>query len=371
MMTKINEVWPQNELERVNEIEKENRINYTVSIIINNYNYGRFLKGAIDSALHQTYQNTEIIVVDDGSTDNSAEIIREYAETKKIIPILKGNGGQISACNAGFKQSHGEIVLFLDSDDVLLEDAVESIVRVWDNSVNLIIGRLQACDVSLNRLSFFWPTHDQAYSGDELKTNYLKSGHLSGTPTSGNAFATSFLKKVMPQPEKLVYIDLALPQLALLYGKVSYIEKPIGLYRLHGGNIHDKGQEMVRKVSAAYLIKNRILEKTAKELGVQINSCLSYNEWRTILYASILYPEEFSIFSPSESVNPTECIKKGLTSLFYDPYINWKQKVLNLLIILVGALPRTLSKKIIQNYFPRKKTWINAILQSKLYGRNI
>ena len=54
MMTKINEVWPQNELERVNEIEKENRINYTVSIIINNYNYGRFLKGAIDSALHQT-----------------------------------------------------------------------------------------------------------------------------------------------------------------------------------------------------------------------------------------------------------------------------------------------------------------------------
>ena len=128
---------------------------------------------------------------------------------------------------------------------------------------------------------------------------------------------------------------------------------------------------MVRKVSAACLIKNRILEKTAKELGVQINSCLSYNEWRTILYASILYPEEFSIFSPSESVNPTECIKKGLTSLFYDPYINWKQKVLNLLIILVGALPRTLSKKIIQNYFPRKKTWINAILQSKLYGRNI
>ncbi len=62
-----------------------------VSIIINNYNYGRFLKEAIDSALNQTYSNTEVIVVDDGSTDNSHEIIAEYG--KQIIPILKENRG--------------------------------------------------------------------------------------------------------------------------------------------------------------------------------------------------------------------------------------------------------------------------------------
>jgi len=62
-----------------------------VSIIINNYNYGRYLRSAIDSALGQTYFNTEIIVVDDGSTDNSPEIIKSYEE--RIKSILKPNGG--------------------------------------------------------------------------------------------------------------------------------------------------------------------------------------------------------------------------------------------------------------------------------------
>jgi glycosyltransferase involved in cell wall biosynthesis len=67
-----------------------------VSVIINNYNYGRFLGEAIDSVLNQTYQRTETIVVDDGSTDNSREIIAGYGD--RIIPVLKANGGQ----NSGF-----------------------------------------------------------------------------------------------------------------------------------------------------------------------------------------------------------------------------------------------------------------------------
>ncbi|NEQ67311.1 MAG: glycosyltransferase, partial [Symploca sp. SIO2D2] len=61
--------------------------NPLVSILINNYNYGRFLSEAIDSALKQSYSNIEVIVVDDGSTDNSQEIIKSYGE--KIVPILK------------------------------------------------------------------------------------------------------------------------------------------------------------------------------------------------------------------------------------------------------------------------------------------
>ncbi len=78
------------------------------SILINNYNYGRFLHEAIDSALSQTYPHTEVIVVDDGSTDNSREIIASYED--QIIPVLKENGGQASALNAGFAASRGEIV---------------------------------------------------------------------------------------------------------------------------------------------------------------------------------------------------------------------------------------------------------------------
>src|SRR2546422_9955025 len=94
------------------------------TIIVNNYNYGRFLREAVDSALNQTYRNTEVIVVDDGSTDGSPEIIASYGD--RIIPVLKQNGGQNSALNAGFSLSRGDVILFLDSDDVLVPTAVEA-----------------------------------------------------------------------------------------------------------------------------------------------------------------------------------------------------------------------------------------------------
>ena len=70
------------------------------SIIITSYNYERFLPRAIDSALQQTYPSKEIIVVDDGSTDNSRHIINSYGD--RIIPSFKENGGLNSATNAGF-----------------------------------------------------------------------------------------------------------------------------------------------------------------------------------------------------------------------------------------------------------------------------
>ncbi len=98
------------------------------SIIITNYNYGRFLPEAIDSALNQNYQPLEVIVVDDGSTDGSQQIIANYG--KQIIPLLKENGGQGSAFNAGFAKSRGEVICFLDADDVLLPSAIARAVEL-------------------------------------------------------------------------------------------------------------------------------------------------------------------------------------------------------------------------------------------------
>src|SRR5215469_12425788 len=93
-----------------------------VSIIITSYNYRRYLPDAIDSALNQTYPNTEVIVVDDGSTDNSREVIAGY--DGRIVPVLKENGGQASAFNAGFELSRGDVICFLDSDDALFPTAI-------------------------------------------------------------------------------------------------------------------------------------------------------------------------------------------------------------------------------------------------------
>ncbi|HEX3723208.1 MAG TPA: glycosyltransferase, partial [Nitrolancea sp.] len=102
-----------------------------VSIIINNFNYDRFLKDAIESALNQSYEHTEVIVVDDGSTDTSREIISSYAD--RVVPVFKENGGQASAFNVGFAHSHGDIVIFLDSDDRLLPHIAAEVVRVFES----------------------------------------------------------------------------------------------------------------------------------------------------------------------------------------------------------------------------------------------
>src|SRR5687768_1406781 len=102
------------------------------SIIISSYNYGHFLREAIDSALNQTHANTEVIVVDDGSTDNSREIIASYRD--RIIPVLKENGGMASVWNAGFAVSRGDVILFLDADDILLPTAMEEAVKLFDGS---------------------------------------------------------------------------------------------------------------------------------------------------------------------------------------------------------------------------------------------
>jgi glycosyltransferase involved in cell wall biosynthesis len=106
-----------------------------VSIIITSYNYGKFIKTAIDSALNQSYKKIEIIVVDDGSTDDSPEIIKSYGN--KIISVLKNNQGQSSAINAGFGKSSGSIICLLDSDDFFELDKIQKNVNIYENFPNV------------------------------------------------------------------------------------------------------------------------------------------------------------------------------------------------------------------------------------------
>jgi teichuronic acid biosynthesis glycosyltransferase TuaG len=98
-----------------------------VSIVIPVYNAEKYLQECIDSCLKQTYQNIEIIGVDDGSTDNSGKILESYSEKIKIIK--KENGGTPSALNAGIKIMSGEWFKWLSADDVLYENAIDVLVK--------------------------------------------------------------------------------------------------------------------------------------------------------------------------------------------------------------------------------------------------
>jgi glycosyltransferase involved in cell wall biosynthesis len=210
----------------------------SVSIVINNFNYGQFLGDAIDSALGQTYPNLEVIVVDDGSTDGSPAIIAEYGN--RIVPVLKANGGQASAFNVGFHLSRGDVVCFLDSDDMLLPTAIEqAIVPFCDRTVSHVHWPLWDVYVDGSRTGVVVPSAGELAEGD-VRDHVLQKGPVGyiWAPTSGNAWGRQFLERVLPMPEReyRTCADTYLALLAPFFGSLRRLPTPQALYREHGGN---------------------------------------------------------------------------------------------------------------------------------------
>ena len=99
-----------------------------ISVLIPTYNYSQFLLDAVKSVLAQDVPDVEIIVVDDGSTDNTSDIIKPY--TDRVQYIYQENAGLSAARNTGIRNSTGEFILFLDADDVLGTEAIASQVAL-------------------------------------------------------------------------------------------------------------------------------------------------------------------------------------------------------------------------------------------------
>jgi glycosyltransferase involved in cell wall biosynthesis len=201
-----------------------------VSIIVNNYNYGRFVGEAIDSALAQTYPNVEVIVVDDGSTDNSREVIKSRGE--KIRAFFKPNGGHASAFNAGFEVSSGDLVLFLDSDDMLEPNAIETVVREWRDGFSRMHYLLQVIDAKGEPVG--------GTVGGLVSPSPLVGPFISGASTTGNVHSRAALEKIMPIPEEdwKMAADYYVCATSPLFGEVRRLGQPLGKYRIHGQNDH-------------------------------------------------------------------------------------------------------------------------------------
>jgi glycosyltransferase involved in cell wall biosynthesis len=242
------------------------------SIIIDNYNYARFLNQAIDSALGQTYSNTEVIVVDDGSTDRSREVIASY--DVHVIPVLKENGGMASTYNAGFEASKGEIIFFLDSDDILHPTAVERALELFeDPKVAKVHWPLWEVNEKGQKTGGIIP-HQDLVEGNlrEIIINKGPDGYLS-PPTSGNGWSRKFLQKVLPMPEPQFrqHADTYLVTLAPIFGVVRTISEPQAYYRIHGNNDYacKPADEKNRRNLEIYEHRCLALSKYLKDAGIE------------------------------------------------------------------------------------------------------
>ena len=113
-------------------------MNFLVSIIVPVFNVKKYLKRSVLSISNQTYQNLEIILIDDGSTDNSSDLCDSLALTDSRIKVVhKQNGGLSSARNTGINIANGKFLFFIDSDDFIEKETIEILVSKFENNQNL------------------------------------------------------------------------------------------------------------------------------------------------------------------------------------------------------------------------------------------
>ena len=216
-----------------------------VSAIIPNYNYARFVGEAVESALRQTYQPLEIIVVDDGSPDNSLEILRGFGD--KVIVIAQENSGVSAARNNGVRSSSGELLAFLDADDVWYPRKIEKQVERFeqDSKLGLVHVGVREVDASGNELV----TRLDGLEGD-VSSELLR---FDRTVILGGGSGLMVPKNVF---DEIGGFDLRLStsadwdffyQVTSRY-RTGFVPELLLDYRMHGSNMHGNIRRMEKEM---------------------------------------------------------------------------------------------------------------------------
>jgi glycosyltransferase involved in cell wall biosynthesis len=260
-----------------------------VSILINNYNYGRYLRMAIDSALAQTYRSIEVIIVDDGSTDESRDIIVAYGD--RVGPVFQENQGQGSAFNSGVAASRGDILCFLDADDFFYPQKVERIVDVFrrhgTNSTPIMVHHMLAVKDELgNDLegALHGKTHDNPLNLYGFAKQHRFIWYEAG-PTTSLAINRSLADRVFPLPEEGVRIsgDDFIVCGASLLGDVYSVNDILGGYRVHVNNNWFRSErrkspeflDILQNYLNAKLVENSLLPVIAFDDSIYVWSGLA------------------------------------------------------------------------------------------------
>jgi glycosyltransferase involved in cell wall biosynthesis len=213
-----------------------------VDIVIDNYNYAEFLPAAIESALAQTHEQVTVIVVDDGSTDDSLATLARFED--QVTIVAKENGGHASAFNAGFDRCEGDVVIYLDADDLLHPEAAARAVAAFaaDEGVVKTQSRMEVVDAEGGPTGLVKPpSHIPMPNGDVQAEEISQPFDLPWVPTSANAFRREAMAKVMPIPpeEYRMCAERYLVHLLPLLGRVASLDYVGAYYRVHGANAYE------------------------------------------------------------------------------------------------------------------------------------
>lgn len=202
-----------------------------VSIVVLNYNYARFVAQAIESALAQTCAGVEVIVVDNGSTDDSLAVIARYADRVRVVRQAV-NIGQGQGYNLGFAAARGEWIVWLDADDLLDPEAMSACLALVDGQTAKVQFSLRHVDADGAPLGGMTPY--LRHAGDVVPL-IRRIGHYAGPPGSGNLYRVSAIARYFPvEPADWPIGTDTVPFItAAFHGRVVDAGRVLGSYRLH------------------------------------------------------------------------------------------------------------------------------------------
>jgi glycosyltransferase involved in cell wall biosynthesis len=341
-----------------------------VDIVVNNHDYGAFVTDAVETALRQSHPNVEVIVVDDGSTDDSRRRLRAYEDAVEVV--LKENGGQASALNAGLERCRGDVVIFLDADDLLKPHAAAQAAAAFDADRDLVKVQFQmdVIDAEGRPTGEFKPApHLSMPNGDLRRAELAFPFDIAWLPTSGNAFRTEALRRIFPIPEcdyPFCGADWYLVHLTPLLGQVASLEEVCASYRVHGRNSYEPLEprldlKHVRETIVYADATTPALARLADELGQERpDQILSVSDLANRLVSRKLEPSRHPIGGDSRR----RLVVDGLRAASRRFDVSWPMRALFAAWFVIAAIsPRPLTRRLGELFlFPKRRTSVNGLL---------
>jgi len=241
-----------------------------VSVIICNYNYGGYLSDAIGSVLRQTYENVECILVDDGSTDDSRQALRPFLG--KVQVIFQPNRGLSAARNRGMRAARGELVAFLDADDMWHPRKLERQVALLESSdAGMVFSEVRYIDERGGALGM-----TECGSGRDVLEEMVLMGR-PGVPAAGSCavIRRSVFTAVGEFDETLsTSADWDMwRRIACRYG-VERVREPLALCREHDRALHHDVESLERDMTRA--LQSTFIDPSARSVHPLRSQCYGH-----------------------------------------------------------------------------------------------
>ena len=260
-----------------------------VTVIVPSYNSRAFVTAAVDSVLSQSYPNVELIVVDDGSTDDTKQVLENYGD--KIRYLFKTNGGVSLARNFGIEQARGEYVAFLDADDSWLPEKLEKQIEAINSSPN----------AGAAHTSFYLGNQNLEIVGKRKPLRSIRNvledlffvGNVIGTPSSVVAKKSIFEEIGGFDPELSQCADWDMWIKLALKTDFAFVDEPLIIYRQHDGNM-SKNARLLETDSTLMFEKAFKLYDLPNEITARRNSV--YGKNYTVLAGSYYQAGQYRDF---------------------------------------------------------------------------